>query len=192
MLRHAVMAILTAALLAGCGVPQTGGATRGTVGVTRYSEADEAKVQFRMLDSVNALRAAAGAAPLRLSGPLNAAAKTHSIDMARQNRPWHFGSDGSSPLARVQRAGYRGGLAGEAISETYENDVQTLSAWMQEPGTKAVILDRTAREMGLGFYQQSDGKLWWTLVMGYPAGAGAVNVPTPGVPAVAGGGRPAI
>ena len=37
--------------------------------------------------------------------------------MSAQNRPWHFGSDGSSPLVRVQRAGYRGKLLGELISE---------------------------------------------------------------------------
>ena len=78
------------------------------------------KLQFRMLDSVNALRSAQGAGPVTLNPLLNAAAATHSRDMSTQNRPWHFGSDGSSPIDRVQRVGYTGQLVGENISETFE------------------------------------------------------------------------
>ena len=46
--------------------------------------------------------------------------------MLRQNRPWHFGSDGSSPLERIKRAGYTGKLLGENISESFETELQTL------------------------------------------------------------------
>ncbi len=58
--------------------------------------------------------------------------------MVVQNRPWHFGSDGSSPIDRVQRTGYAGKLVDENISETYETELQTLAAWMNEPDTRAV------------------------------------------------------
>ncbi len=61
--------------------------------------------------------------------------------MSVQNRPWHFGSDGSSPLDRVQRVGYTGKLVGELISETYETELETLSAWMEQPDTRAIIMD---------------------------------------------------
>ncbi|NVK12855.1 MAG: CAP domain-containing protein, partial [Rhodobacteraceae bacterium] len=84
-------------------------------GSYRIRNAD--KVQLRMLDSVNALRQAAGAQAVQLNAELTAAAATHSRDMSVQNRPWHFGSDGSSPLDRVARAGYAGTLLGENISE---------------------------------------------------------------------------
>lgn len=133
-------------------------------GVYRIRNAD--KVQFRMLDSVNALREAAGQPPLQLNAQLNAAAATHSRDMSVQNRPWHFGSDGSSPLDRVARTGYTGTLVGEAISETYESEVQTLTAWMEDPATRSVVLDSTAANMGFFWFQEPNGKLWWTLVMG--------------------------
>ena len=79
------------------------------------------KLQYRMLDSVNALRQSSGLQPVQLNAQLNAAAATHSKDMSRQNRPWHFGSDGSSPLDRAQRVGYYGTFLGEAISETLRN-----------------------------------------------------------------------
>ena len=60
--------------------------------------------------------------------------------------PWHFGSDGSSPILRVQRTGYPGKMLGENISETYENEVETLTAWMSVPDTRAVVLDATRDE----------------------------------------------
>ena len=134
--------------------------------VYRIRGGDKAKVQYRILDSVNALRAASGAGEVQLNPQLTAAAETHSRDMSAQNRPWHFGSDGSSPIDRVRRAGYTGRLVGETISETYETELETLAAWMEEPGTRGVILDRSATSMGFAWFQESSGKIWWTLVMG--------------------------
>jgi uncharacterized protein YkwD len=134
----------------------------------RIRASDTSKIQFRMLDSINALRSAAGVPDVELNSRLVAAAATHSRDMSAQNRPWHFGSDGSSPLDRVARVGYTGGLVGEAISETYETEIVTLGAWMEEPGTRAVILDPNARDLGFSWHQESNGKIWWTLVMGSP------------------------
>lgn len=134
--------------------------------IYRIGPRDEEEIPFRMLDSVNTLRQAAGAGPLQLDAQLTAAAATHSRDMAIQNRPWHFGSDGSSPIDRIRRVGYTGGLVGETISETFENELETLAAWMQERTTRDVILDPSATRMGLAWFQEDGGKIWWTLVLG--------------------------
>ncbi|TCO73460.1 CAP domain-containing protein [Rhodovulum euryhalinum] len=134
--------------------------------VYRISQGDSAKIQYRMLDSVNALRQARGMGPLDLDSRLNAAAATHSRDMSVQNRPWHFGSDGSSPLDRVQRAGFRGEMRGENISETYETELETLAAWMEQPDTRNVVLDPQATHLGFAFFQEANGKIWWTMVTG--------------------------
>lgn len=127
---------------------------------------DTSKIVYRMLDNINALRAKASEAPLELSAQLTAAAATHSRDMSVQNRPWHFGSDGSSPIERVQRTGYTGRFLGEDISETYETELQTLAAWMDQKDTRDVILDPKAVNLGFSWYQESNGKIWWTLVTG--------------------------
>lgn len=127
---------------------------------------DEGRVTYAMVDGINALRSAAGAPPVTLNAQLTAAAATHSRDMAVQNRPWHFGSDGSSPLLRVRRTGYAGRMLGENISETFETEVETLSAWMELPDTRAVVLDPAARDVGFSWYQEPGGKIWWTLVTG--------------------------
>jgi len=132
----------------------------------RIGAGDKSKIQFRMLDSVNSLRNASGLASVELESRLNAAAATHSRDMSNQNRPWHFGSDGSSPLDRVQRVGYSGSLVGEVISETYETELETLGAWMNQPDTRRIIMSPEATQMGFSWFQESNGKIWWTMVLG--------------------------
>ncbi len=134
--------------------------------VYKISDKDAAAIPYRVLDSVNALRSAKGVPALTLNASLNAAAATHSRDMSVQNRPWHFGSDGSSPVVRAQRAGYTGEVLGELISETYETEVETLSAWMKQPDTRAILMEARATQMGFAWYQEPAGKLWWTLLTG--------------------------
>ncbi len=134
--------------------------------VYRISAGSKSKIELRMTDAVNTLRDAAGVPRLNLNAQLTAAAATHSRDMSVQNRPWHFGSDGSSPLDRVKRSGYPGMMMGENISETYETELETLSAWMGKPDTRAVILDPNAKDMGFAWHQDKNGKIWWTLVTG--------------------------
>lgn len=146
--------------------PQLGADGKPLPKAYRIRAGDTGKIQFRMLDSVNALRGAAGRAPVQLNPQLNAAAATHARDMSVQNRPWHFGSDGSSPIDRIGRVGYAGGLVGETISETYESELETLAAWMEQPDTRRVIMSPEARNMGFSWFQEPGGKLWWTMVMG--------------------------
>lgn len=129
--------------------------------VFKIRKGDTSKIQLRMLDAVNALRQSNGLNQVQLSSQLNASAKTHAIDISKQNRPWHFGSDGSSPLTRAARAGYSGNLVGENVSESFENDTETLQAWMRDPVTRSVILHPEAQYMGFGWYQESYGKIWW-------------------------------
>lgn len=167
--RRMILMLGGMAALAACARPsetQTGTDGKPLPQVYRINAAAEAKIPFRLLDSVNSLRGAKGQTPLAYNAALNAAAATHSRDMSVQNRPWHFGSDGSSPLARVQRVGYTGRLVGELISETYETELETLSAWMAQPDTRDVIMDPTARELGFAWFQEPNGKIWWTLVTG--------------------------
>lgn len=166
MFRIALFLVAATVALSACSTGTTPSTGAGGVKIYRINRADVSKIQFRTLDSVNSLRQASGAAPLQLNAKLNNAAATHSRDMSAQNRPWHFGSDGSSPIDRVQRVGYPGALRGEAISETYETELETLAAWMEDPATRNVVLDPSARNMGFAWHQEPNGKIWWTLVTG--------------------------
>lgn len=176
MIRLISILIALTVVLSAC-APSSSGTRLGSDGkplpqLYRINDRDTDKIQFRILDSVNALRSASGQLPVEFDARLNAAAETHSRDMSLQNRPWHFGSDGSSPIDRVQRAGFNGTLVGENISETYETEFETLAAWMDKPDTRRVILSPDADRIGFAWYQESSGKIWWTMIMGDMANTG--------------------
>jgi uncharacterized protein YkwD len=172
--RRSFLALSSAAALAACAAPPQppamGPDGKPLPRVYRIGAGQAGAIQFRMLDSVNALRKIAGVPPVELNARLNAAAATHSRDMSVQNRPWLFGSDGSSPIDRMQRVGYSGRYLGEAISESFETETETLAAWMERDDTRRIILDPAARDMGFSWYQEDNGKIWWDLVMGAPEG----------------------
>ena len=167
--RRNFVALAPVALLAACATaapPRLDANGQAAPQVYRITPDLAAKIPFHLLDSVNALRGAKALTPLVFSAQLNAAAATHARDMSVQNRPWHFGSDGSSPLVRVQRTGYQGKLLGELISETFQTELETLAAWSGQADTRAVIMDPTARDIGFAWFQEGNGKIWWTMVTG--------------------------
>jgi uncharacterized protein YkwD len=130
----------------------------------------ESAIAFRFLDGANALRRAKNLPQLGFNAALDAAAATHARDMAVQNRPWHFGSDGSSPLVRAERSGYRGKLLGELISETYQTELLTLSDWMGQQDTREVLMDPRGTDLGFAWFQEKSGKIWWAAMVGQAGG----------------------
>ena len=168
MIRTVCLSTVLALTLAACSTPSAPPLMDGKPLPQRYdiSEADRGTIQIRLLDGVNSIRQATGAPPLQLNAELTAAAATHSRDMSVQNRPWHFGSDGSSPIERARRVGYTGRFLGENISETFETELETLAAWMEMPDTRQIITDPRARDLGFSWFQESNGRIWWTMVTG--------------------------
>ncbi|SCY47690.1 CAP domain-containing protein [Paracoccus tibetensis] len=132
----------------------------------QITEMEAAAIPQRVLQQINTLRGNLSQPPLMLNAQLSAAAMAHSRDMSAQNRAWHWGSDGSSPVDRARRQGFTGALMGENISESYENDMQTLAAWMSTRATRDVIMDPAATQLGFAWYQEPSGKIWWTLLTG--------------------------
>jgi len=130
------------------------------------SRFDSGAIRLRHLDSINALRVERGSQPLQLSAQLNAAADTHARDMAAQQRAWDYGSDHSSPQARAERSGFRGEVRGENVAETFKGEFLVLQTWLNNPPSRAAIMDPLATHLGYGWYQESNGKLWWVQVMG--------------------------
>lgn len=139
-----------------------GGSVQGVYPVT---ERNIGQVRTRAVDTVNQIRLAQGLAPVALDPALIQAADGHSRSMADQGRAWAFGADSSTSVDRARRAGFAGQVIGELISETYETEVQAISTWMENPGTRSILLDPRARRIGLGAFQQPSNKLWWTLTV---------------------------
>lgn len=174
--RRSLCLVGAAALLSACAPPV---ATTGPGGIPVYriTRREAERIPGRFFEGLNALRLSQGLAPLRSDPALTAAAQTHAGDMSRQNRPWWVGSDASNPLVRAARAGYRGQVLGEMVSETFETEMQTLDAWAADPVTRPILLDPRATDAGFAWVQEQGGKLWWTLTLGQGGAAAPQTIP---------------
>ncbi len=162
MIRALFLVVLVPLALAGCDPTPTTGAG----GVPIISPRDTDAIITRHVDTVNAFRAENGMGPVQVSPELTAAARTHARDMSVQKRAWHFGSDGTSPKDRADRAGYRGQVTGENISESFDDEFTLIQSWLSDPSTRRVMANPRSNEIGFGWYQETNGKLWWVQVLG--------------------------
>ena len=130
------------------------------------SSFEASALKSRHLDMVNALRLENGIPPLEYSNSLSAASKTHAFDIARQQRAWNYGSDASSPIERAKISGFKGLVFGENVSETYEGEYDVLNVWFKSKIGRGIILNPKATHLGLSWYQDSTGKVWWVQMIG--------------------------
>src|SRR2546425_841223 len=79
----------------------------GLLGTASTARAD-AGFEDRVLDLVNRERASRGLYPLVMVGELRDAARRYADAMARGGFFAHSAPDGSTPVSRVEAAGYRG------------------------------------------------------------------------------------
>jgi uncharacterized protein YkwD len=116
-----------------------------------------------MLDSLNNLRAGAGAPPLTLCGSLERAAQGHSDDQAATDVMSHTGSDGSTLVTRAEAAGYvNWSTLGENVATGYGNVDDVMAAWMASSGHRANILNPSFVHVGLAESFSSGGVPYWT------------------------------
>ena len=127
---------------------------------------DSLEIRKRHLDYLNALRQERGLTNLQISDSLNSSAATHARDIFKQQRAWNFGSDGSSPQKRAEVSGFKGVITGENVSETYEGEFLVLQVWLKNSLSRSVLLNKEATHLGLGWFQQENGKIWWVQVLG--------------------------
>jgi len=94
--------------------------------------------------------------PLKQNGLLDAAAETHSDNMAVRNFVMHCDPDtGTLPWDRMIAAGYLYSSAGENIAWGYPDPQAVVGGWMASPSHRANILSLTYRELGVGYVYQS-------------------------------------
>ena len=132
----------------------------------RIENFDSLEIRKRHLDYLNAIRQERGLTNLQISNSLNSSAATHARDIFKQQRAWNFGSDGSSPQKRAEISGFKGVVTGENVSETYEGEFLVLQVWVKNSFSRSILLNKEATHLGLGWYQQDNGKIWWVQVLG--------------------------
>jgi uncharacterized protein YkwD len=113
-------------------------------------------LQRSVMKQLNAVRRQHGLLPLRVAVGLAAAAREHSLEMARFGYFSHSSAGGESfgrRIARFYRMGNRRHwAAGENLYwSSGEPDASVaVEAWLQSPEHRAIVLRRDWREFGIG------------------------------------------
>jgi len=122
------------------------------------------------LSEVNSARASRGLPALRANASLTADAATYAKYMGDKNYFAHDGLDGTTPSSRVASAGYKGRFKGEALAAGQASADGALNTWLGSPAHAAILLDSSAVDVGIGYYNKpgSSYSYYWVLVTGVP------------------------
>jgi len=106
--------------------------------------------------------AKAKVAALTLNTKLRCASRRHSKDMKVANFFSHTGSNGSTPWARIQSAGYVYTNAAENIAAGQATALAVVNGWMASTGHCNNIMNGVLREVGVGYYPGGTYGHYWT------------------------------
>jgi uncharacterized protein YkwD len=125
-----------------------------------------------VLDRLNEIRAEGGrcggnefspARPLKRSLELDAAARAHAEDMARNSFLAHTGSDGSNPGERASRYGYEWRVIAENVASGQTSADDIAATWLESAGHCANLRDAKYAETGIAYaLNPGDGRdIYW-------------------------------
>lgn len=109
-----------------------------------------------MMARINAVRAAAGVAPLQPCPALRRSAQEYATLMSTRDHYGHVGPDGSQPQERMRRQGYVWSAIAENIAAGQRGIDEVMAAWEGSPGHYANLVNPAYRHVGLGHWT-SDG-----------------------------------
>lgn len=115
----------------------------------------------------NAERAKAGLPAMAPDATLFAAARSHSANMARQNKLSHK-LDGKEVDDRVEAAGYNYIFVGENVAWNQDSPAKAMKSWMNSSGHRANILSKDYTQIGVGIARNGGGEPYYTQVFGRP------------------------
>lgn len=118
-------------------------------------------VRREALARVNRARKEAGRRPVEADPDLDRAAQAHADDMIERGYYGHVSPDGVSPRDWVGRTGYPSFESlGENIAKGLFTPTEVVERWLGSPHHRRNILDRKARQTGLGVaWGEADGEL---------------------------------
>lgn len=139
----------------------------------REASANDLRVAVACL--IDRARARFGLPGLRQQPRLDLAAQIHDDQMVGAHYFAHAGH-GSSPGARLDRAGYRWAALGEAIATGFDTPRQVVRGWLASTGHCQILLSPEYRAIGIGVangevrgYANVPGT--WTADFALPAGS---------------------
>lgn len=145
----------------GTAIPTSGASVTGTPvtsGDCVFTE--NAAYVTELQNLVNTERTSNRAAALTLNQKLAAAAKAHAVDMLCNNYLSDNGLNGSTPQTRVRTQGYTSTIVLEHLFARYPSSasdpVTAFNWWMNDPQTRAEILNTSITEFGIAYVASDD------------------------------------
>jgi uncharacterized protein YkwD len=132
----------------------------------------------------NVERAKASVPALKGATALHLAAQRHASWLRSNNTVGHTGENGSSPLGRINAAGYPtapDGAGGENMAAGMPSVSSVMQAWIQSPGHRANLLRPEWEHIGVGYAQRTDGpyRHFWVVTFGRPGTDQSVQLGKP-------------
>ena len=121
------------------------------------------QLKFDVVNSVNAIRAKQGCAPLKIAKKLNKSAQRHAEDMSAKNYFSHTSADGRSWVSRQRATGWKK-PGGENIARGFDAANSVMVAWMNSPLHRKNIVNCSFRHIGVGFTAEGE---YWVQNFGY-------------------------
>lgn len=118
------------------------------------------------LAEINAYRAKNGLGPVVLDARLSRAAAMQSEDQAGRRSIGHYGSDGSRPMDRAARAGFRAKIASENVASGQKSFSDAMYYWERSSGHRENLLRSNVSAAGVAMAQAESGRAYWTVVLG--------------------------
>lgn len=124
---------------------------------------DEMKsMEKEVIKLVNIERANNGLAPLKENWELSRIARYKSSDMITKNYFSHTSPTYGSPFKMINSFGLKFSSAGENIAMGQRTPQEVVQAWMNSPGHRSNILNKSFTEIGVGLAKDANGNPYWT------------------------------
>lgn len=120
----------------------------------------------KALAEIIAFRTKNGRKPVVLDARLSQAAAVQSKAQVGRSRIGHDGSDGSKPMQRAARAGFRAKIASENVAAGQKSFSDAMRSWEGSSGHRENLLRPEVTAIGVAMAKNEDGRAYWTLVLG--------------------------
>lgn len=110
---------------------------------------------------VNLERAKAGLPTLTIDSQLSKIATTKADDMNKNDYFAHTSPTYGDPWDMAKHFGYTYRSFGENIAYGQKTPAEVVNAWMNSPGHKANILNKSYTNIGAGISKNSQGRIYW-------------------------------
>lgn len=161
-----VAASILVMVVGACGAsPDEGG---GDVKVVPVNPVEDIDMEFL----INAARLSTGRPPVEPSPLLDAAARSHAVDMIRRDYFSHTSPESGTVLDRVKAQGYSACHVSEVLAWGHSTKIEAMQAWMNSKKHRGSILSERSKEFGVAGMKQvepeTDRGSVWVVVFAEP------------------------